>query len=140
MLLCKLVWKLKSQGAQAATGEIAALIALAIRSTHEMILVPTPTATSRARQRGYDQPQLIARALARELQLAYATALRRLGQHNQVGASRKQQPTQSQDAYRYVQPDRIAGKHVLLVDDVLTTGATMESAAHVIKAAGIALV
>ena len=39
-------------------------------------------------------------------------------------------------AYRAVSPDKVAGKRVLLLDDILTTGATMSEAARVLKTAG----
>jgi ComF family protein len=134
----QLVWQLKFQGAQAAATEMARQLAPLVAAQQPMLVVPVPTATSRRRQRGYDQAVLLARALANELAMPYLSALRRTGQHHQVGASRLQRVTQLQDAYRCVYPGRIAGKHVLLVDDVLTTGATLESAARAIKAAGAA--
>lgn len=131
-----LVWQLKFQGAQAAARHMAAMLAALAPTGEDIIFVPVPTATSRMRRRGYDQATLLARALARHTKTPYATALRRLGQHHQVGASRQQRITQLQSAYRCVRPSAVEGRHVVLIDDVLTTGATLEAAAKVIKAAG----
>jgi ComF family protein len=131
-----LVWQLKFQGAQAAAGEVADRLLRHLPRGEEFMIVPVPTATSRIRRRGYDQATLIARSLARKSGLPYTAALRRSGQHHQLGSNRAQRTTQLQGAYRCVKPTRLAGKHVLLIDDVLTTGATLEAAATVIKAAG----
>lgn len=131
-----LVWQLKFQGAQAAAREIADQMTHLIPRSSEVVLVPVPTATSRIRRRGYDQATLIARALATKTGTKYSPALRRSGQHHQLGSSRTQRVTQLQQAYRCVRPKEVMGKHVILVDDVLTTGATLEAAARTMKAAG----
>ena len=80
------------------------------------------------------QIRLIAKALARRTGLPYAPALRRLGQHHQVGSNRQQRRAQLKQAYRCVQNYAIQDQHVLLIDDVLTTGATLEAAGDAILA------
>jgi ComF family protein len=132
----ELVWHLKFQGAQAAAREIAEQLECFVPQLQGFVIVPVATATSRIRQRGYDQATLIARELAARTGLPYAAVLRRSGQHHQLGSGRKQRLSQLQDAYRVVQPSAIKDQHVILIDDVLTTGATLEAAAKVIKAAG----
>ncbi|MGH7240849.1 MAG: ComF family protein [Candidatus Saccharimonadales bacterium] len=102
----------------------------------DLVIVPVPTATSRMRQRGYDQATLIAKHLAQQTGGTYAPALRRSGQHHQVGSNRTQRIQQLRGAYRVASTGAITNKHILLVDDVLTTGATLEAAARVLKAAG----
>jgi ComF family protein len=131
-----LVWQLKFKGAQAAATEIAATMARFAPHSPEYVLVPASTATSRVRQRGFDQATLIARELARKTGLPFSRALRRSGQHHQVGANRAQRLIQLQHAYRVVATHTVQGKHVILIDDVLTTGATLEAAAKALKAAG----
>jgi ComF family protein len=132
----ELVWQLKFQGAQAAAREIADQMTYLIPHAPEVLLVPVPTATSRIRRRGYDQATLIAKALAVKTGARYVPALRRSGQHHQLGSSRTQRVTQLQHAYRCIRPKEVAGKHIILIDDVLTTGATLEAAARTIKATG----
>jgi ComF family protein len=131
-----LVWLLKFQGAQAAAAEIARQLAKFIPPLQGYVIVPVPTATSRVRQRGYDQANLIARELARITKAPYSPALRRSGQVRQRGASRDQRSSQLQGAYRVAKTSTIQGKHVILIDDVFTTGSTLEAAAKVAKAAG----
>jgi len=135
-----LIWQLKFSGAQAAAREMADLMALLLIGSEEIVIVPIPTATTRVRKRGYDQAVLLARAVARRSGHPYAPSLRRLGQHHQVGATRTQRITQLQEAYRCIRPELIEGKHVVLIDDVVTTGATLEAAARIMKAGGAARV
>jgi ComF family protein len=131
-----LVWNLKFQGTQAAASEIAERLAKFVPRSPGFVIIPVPTATSRVRQRGYDQANLIARELARKTGVAYSPALRRSGQFHQLGSSRKRRISQLQDAYRVAKPLDVKAMHVILIDDVLTTGSTLEAAAKVIKAAG----
>jgi ComF family protein len=102
----------------------------------DAVLVPVPTATSRVRQRGYDQAELLCRELASLTRLPYRTALARHGQSRQVGTNRTERRAHLEGALRVRHPETIQGKHVVLVDDVLTTGATIEAAAKVIRRAG----
>ena len=141
----ELVRKLKFSGAQAAIRPMIAAMSrllVDISSVNEqassLVVVPVPTATGRQRRRGYDQASLLARAVARRQGVGYVPCLRRLGQAHQVGAGRAQRLAQLSGAFVVVRPERIHGKHVVLVDDVITTGATFEVAARVLHQAGAA--
>jgi ComF family protein len=136
------VWALKFDRARAAAGCMAPAMAEAMRGgmCRGMLVVPAPTAASRARTRGYDQAALLARELAAYTGLTYAPLLMRLGNQRQVGASKSQRTSQLQDAFVMKRPQRVKGKHVLLVDDVVTTGSTLEAAARVLLATGAASV
>jgi competence protein ComFC len=130
-----LIWKLKSSGAQAAARLMALLMAEQL-PTGDYLVVPIPTATSRVRQRGYDQARLLARALARQLRCPYSDCLVRIGQAHQVGANRQQRLKQLHDAYRLKNMTSVSGKVILLVDDVMTTGASLEAASKLLIKAG----
>jgi ComF family protein len=132
-----LVWRLKFGSARMAAREMAELMAGRYTFTGTpVLLVPVPTATSRIRRRGYDQARLLARELSRATRLPYCNCLSRLGQHQQVGASRERRLKQLAEAFRVSALAPIRGAHIILVDDVVTTGATLEAAAAVLKASG----
>ena len=134
----QVVWRLKFDGAQAAAGAMANLMEPLIIREPDAWLVPVPTAHRRARGRGYDQAKLLAKALSRRSQLRYIDCLRRNGQAHQVGSSRRQRLQQMEGAFSVKSHAPPAGKKILLIDDVVTTGATLEAAAAVLKRAGAA--
>ncbi len=134
-----MVGRLKFSGAKAAARSISVAMS-EVELSAAVVIVHIPTATSRIRLRGYDQAALIAKQLAGMSNLEYADCLRRIGQHRQVGASRVQRIAQMQQSLLVVNTDLIAGRHIVLVDDVMTTGASLESAAKVLRAAGAAKV
>ncbi|HEX7633408.1 MAG TPA: phosphoribosyltransferase family protein [Candidatus Saccharimonadales bacterium] len=102
----------------------------------EFVVVPVPTATSRVRQRGYDQAKLLAKELAWQAKLPYLDCLVRMGQAHQVGASRAERLRQLESALRVKKPRTVRNRHILLIDDVLTTGASVSAAAIVLRSAG----
>lgn len=132
-----LIAKLKFQRAPAAATTAAQFMKETIPYLpKDTLVLPVPTASSRRRQRGYDQAVLLARELARELHLPTQKCLARLGQSRQVGTSRKLRLSQLEQAFRVTDCRAVKGECVLLVDDVITTGATLEAAASVLKKAG----
>jgi len=103
----------------------------------DAILVPVPLTPQRLVERGYNQSALLAGSIARRLALAHrARALVRVhdGSH-QVGANRVERAEQVSGAFR-VGSRRIDQKNVILVDDVLTTGATATACAEALVGAG----
>lgn len=128
----QLVSRLKFARTQAAARVIAQIMDARLPATSvETIVVHIPTAAQRVRQRGYDQAQLIAREFARCRQLPCQALLRRRGHTRQVGANRQQRQKQLRTAFYCPRPERLVGKQILLIDDVLTTGATIEAAAQI---------
>ncbi len=102
----------------------------------ETVIVPVPTITSHVRQRGYDHTRRMTRHIAAQTNLPCHTVLARRGQHRQVGSSRSTRLRKVNDSFRVRQAYLVAGRPVLLIDDVLTTGATAAAAAAALKAAG----
>jgi competence protein ComFC len=100
------------------------------------VISHVPTANVRVRVRGYDQAQLIARDLAKKSGVQHSALLGRIGSQRQLGRTRDERLQQLRGAFVVRNLDCIEGKNILLVDDVITTGATLESAARELKAAG----
>jgi competence protein ComFC len=100
----------------------------------EAVLVPLPISFWRRGERGFNQAQLIAEALGEKLGLEiYKDALRKINDTpSQTGLDRKRRTANVRGAFA-VGSESVRGKDVLLVDDVLTTGATVREAAKVLK-------
>jgi ComF family protein len=134
----ELVWRLKYDGARAAAAIMAEMMSKHIETDQKQtVIVPVPTTTARIRQRGYDQAVLIARELSRLTGVPVISVLVREGRAHQVGASRRQRQSQLKGAFRAHRPARLHGKQVLLIDDVLTTGATFEAATQTLQSTGV---
>jgi ComF family protein len=129
----ELVGALKFQRRVGLAAVLAESIAIALGPCPPTIaVVAVPAAPARRRSRGFDPAELIARALAARLGLAPAAPLRRADGPRQVGRRR---------AERLLAPPRIwpvadAPERVLLVDDVLTTGATLQACAVALHRSG----
>jgi len=102
-------------------------------------IVPVPLHPSRLRERGFNQSLLLARAFFPKDQRIAPTLLVRLRptepQANFNGAARR---TNLKNAFGVVKPHRLTGKKILLIDDVFTTGTTVNECAKVLKKAGAA--
>ncbi|HSD56457.1 MAG TPA: phosphoribosyltransferase family protein [Candidatus Saccharimonadales bacterium] len=110
--------------------------AIADVSSRDLLVSHLPTATSRIRMRGYDQASLVAKRVAQEMSLHHTPLLRRLGHQRQVGKRRSDRLQQMKNAYYVTHPQVVQGKSILLIDDVVTTGSSIESAAGALKQAG----
>lgn len=102
----------------------------------ETLVVYVPTATSRIRERGYDQARELAKAFAKLRGTKVTSLLRRIGQTRQVGASRRERFEQMDAAYHVMKAQIIKDARILLIDDIVTTGATLTAAARTLKSAG----
>ncbi len=100
-------------------------------------LVPVPLHPARLRQRGFNQSLLLARSAGRWLGLPVAAgALRRVrATRSQVDLVAEERATNVRDAFAAA-PGSVDGARVVLVDDVMTTGATLDAGARALLAAG----
>ena len=102
------------------------------------VLLPVPLSPARLRSRGYNQAWEIARRLARQLDIpGHANALHRVRDNPaQAMLDRAERLTNLHGAFVVAEPARIAGRHVGVVDDVMTTGTTLGEIATQLKRAG----
>lgn len=104
-------------------------------------VLPVPLSTARLTERGYNQAWELVKALRPRHPLS--TGLLRLdGTAEQIGQGRASRQRQMRGAFAVdpAQLPRLAGQHLLVVDDVMTTGATLAAAADVLLRAGAASV
>ncbi len=95
----------------------------------DIIVTTVPTVANRVRLRGYDQAQLISRQFAARRRYTYLQTLWRVKNTRQVGASRTERFAQLENAFKVRNGNQLRGQHLLVIDDVLTTGATLQTAA-----------
>ncbi len=101
------------------------------------VLVPVPLHRVRLWRRGYNQAELLARAVGQHIALPVEASLltRYRDTHSQVGLAREERRHNMRNAFA-VGGGAVAGRRVLLIDDVLTTGATLEACAEALCRAG----
>jgi ComF family protein len=101
------------------------------------VVVPVPLHASRLRARGYNQAALLAREMTRQvgLPLDERTLVRQRATAPQVELDAAQRRENVHDAF-YCTSDALVGKQALLIDDVCTTGATLEACAVALYAGG----
>jgi ComF family protein len=131
----ELVQRLKFGRTPAAAEHIAQALANLVPQS-DCVLVPIRTSLSRARQRGYDQSVLITGCLAKQCGLPVADILVHATNTRQLGAKRQERLRQLRGVYRVSRPESVRGCHLTLVDDVMTTGATLDTAATALLQAG----
>ena len=106
------------------------------------VLSWVPVSDKRRRERGYDQTMLLAECVAAELGVQCVRTLRKI-KHN---PPQSRQPDAAArhanviNAYRAVDAEQFIGRRVLLIDDVITTGATLSECSHTLRSAGASTV
>ncbi len=102
------------------------------------LLVPVPLHRWRLAGRGFNQAALLARDSARQLGLPVAVAALRRASNTRTlaGLHPEERSRELRGAFSVRRPEQVAGRRILLVDDVLTTGVTAEGCCAALKAAG----
>jgi ComF family protein len=106
------------------------------------VVMPVPLHSKRLRQRGYNQSLLLARYVAVRLsaELDYVSLKRRKPTPPQAGLNREERRKNMKGAFVLERSQSLEGRTVLLVDDVATTGETLNECARILKKAGCAQV
>lgn len=126
-----------------------AIAQLAAAAPAEMLVVPVPLHRSKHAQRGFNQARMLAREALRSLRashpqwrltLAPSTLMRLRATESQAGLSPRQRRLNVRGAFSVSDPSAVTLRHVLLIDDIFTTGATARAAARALQQAGAASV
>ncbi len=160
--LRELIHLLKYHQVRPASGALGRMLAhaaeplLASFDSQPVFVIPVPLHAAKFRERGFNQSELMARAAIRELgrqagaaasdggeraavrlELLTTVLLRRRATASQVGMTREERRENIRGAFAVAGKEQVAGREVLLVDDVMTTGATVSECARMLLGAGV---
>jgi ComF family protein len=122
-----------------------AILQLEGAAASDLVVVPVPLAARREKERGYNQAELLARAAMKSLrklrrgwtlELEPKVLVRVKDTPAFFGLTPKQRRARIQGAFRAARPELVAGREVLLIDDIMTTGATARECSRVLLRAG----
>ena len=96
------------------------------------VIIPVPLHPKRKRKRGYNQSEMIVKGLSEAMKIPYSCnhLIRNTHTKTQTEKSRADRYLNVKGKFTIQNPHEIEGKHIMLVDDVITTGATMEACAE----------
>jgi ComF family protein len=113
---------------------------LRLTAASRPMLVPVPLHSSKRRERQFNQAELIARAALKRLPQGFEldphVLIRKRPTRSQVGLDREARIENIRGAFRVIAPERVHGRTLIVVDDVMTTGTTVSECARVLKRAG----
>ena len=146
--LRELIHLLKYEQVRPAAAVLGRMLAAAIAALefppaqYPIPVISVPLHKRKLHQRGFNQSDLIVRSALKiaggdgRLALCPGVLERRRETRSQIGLTRHQRRENIRGAFAVVKPEQIAGREVLLVDDVFTTGTTVSECARVLKRAG----
>lgn len=126
-----------------------AITQLVLEAPTEMLVVPVPLHRSKSKQRGFNQARALARYAIAELRkshpawhltLAPSTLMRLRSTESQAGLTPRQRRVNVRGAFNVANRSAVKDRHILLIDDILTSGATARAAAQSLIKAGAASV
>lgn len=134
--LQRIIGNFKFNNARAASKTLAELLDRSLPDfPHDVVVVPVPTVSSHIRERGYDHTLLVVRKFAKSRDLKIAPILTRSTTTKQRSANKSTRRQQAKRAFALKGPVNSEATY-LVIDDVFTTGATIEYATRLLKGAG----
>jgi ComF family protein len=140
----KLIHQLKYKGIKEIGSELGRIYGNSLKSSGFLeeidLIIPVPLHPSKKRQRGFNQSDLISRGISETTGIPMDSDLlvRKTVSKTQTRKSRYDRWTNVQDIFRVTDQDRLKDLHILLVDDVITTGSTIEACANeILKAENV---
>ena len=136
--MARMVYQLKYGNSPDVGEDLGRLMATDMQLAHYFdgidLLVPVPLTKKRQSQRGYNQSEMLARGISDITHLPIAAkALKRQAFHeSQTHLSRRERQENVNDVFVVADAETLKGRHVLLIDDVCTTGATLTACAQAI--------
>ncbi|MDQ6843404.1 MAG: ComF family protein [Bacteroidota bacterium] len=141
-----LIHELKYKGNKKAGIYLGNLMGKSLKNSNRFanidLLVPLPLFTKKEFKRGYNQAEVLCQGIAEEMKVPLLTknVIRIIHTETQTKKGRIQRWENVEKSFSVLDPAFLKGKHVLLVDDVITTGATMEACgAEILKVAQVKL-
>jgi ComF family protein len=131
----ELIHQLKYKGIKEVGSELGRIYARTLKSSRFLedidIIIPVPLHPSKKRQRGFNQSDIISRGISEVSGIPMETNLlvRKTVTRTQTRKTRFDRWTNVQDIFRVTDQTRVSNRHILLVDDVITTGSTLEACA-----------
>ena len=108
------------------------------KTPENSLLIPVPLRNSKKRERGFNQSEEIAKELSKFFKIPYQfnNLIKIKKTQPQIELKRKERAKNVKDSFKLKNPQMVQEKTIFLIDDVFTTGATMEECARVLKEAG----
>ena len=102
------------------------------------MVIPVPLHRARERERGFNQSEVLAEGISRAMEISLAKDIlkRKKNTKDQTYLNAQQRAENVKGAFVVRQPERVSGKNVILVDDVMTTGATLNECARMLQKVG----
>jgi ComF family protein len=132
----RLIHNLKYKGIKEIGSELGRIYGLTLKSSEFItdidLIIPVPLHPSKKRIRGFNQSDIISYGIAEVTGLSVDTnsLSRTTGSATQTKRSRYERWTNVEGIFKVTDPEMLKGKHILLIDDVITTGSTIESCAN----------
>jgi len=134
-ILQKIVHEIKYHGGKELAYEMGVLFGMDLKSdvttSSYDFICPVPLHKMKQRSRGYNQSEWLAMGLAKQLEIPVDTKIlsRQVYTGTQTKKNRQERWTNVKDAFEVTDSEKIKNKHILLIDDIITTGATLEACA-----------